>query len=157
MRVCMNNKCAGRDDIPGLNDWVALCTLPPDAPFSPNQIDPRIDLQPGDEVWIGGFPQGSFGPDFWDTPATVVSGRVVDFHSPHPLSQGLVWVEVNGMEYRGMSGGPAALATPSGPVVFGMFVRARIDLPGFFTGRRLFGIARLDERLSGAIRVRPPD
>jgi hypothetical protein len=157
MRVCMNNKCAGREDVPRLNDWVALGTLPLDALFSPNRIDPHIDVKPGDEVWIGGFPQSSFGPDFWDTPATVVSGRVVDFHSPNPLSQGLVWVEVNEMEFHGMSGGPAALATPNGPVVFGMFVSARIDVLGFFTGHRLFGIARLDERLSAAIGGRPPE
>lgn len=154
-RVGRHMERIGHDDMQAVDDWVALGVLPSGRQFEPNLIDPSVPAAPGTSVTIGGFPKARLNADLWDRAPTIVTGRVVEFDPPRTKSRGLIWVEVPAVDLRGFSGGPVAVESPQGPIVFGIVTRGFWDPIRAFTGRQLVGVARLDAAELATLGSRP--
>ncbi|RIL12052.1 MAG: hypothetical protein DCC75_01165 [Proteobacteria bacterium] len=105
-------------------DWVPLEGTRPR--FRPNPIDPKLELEPGDKVLIGGFYLAKSPPqaeDFMTRRADFVEGTVIDPKSLREPLPDLVYIQVPDNDYHGFCGGPAGRMDHTGKwVVFGITV-----------------------------------
>ena len=123
--VPMTHLCAyrNRDLISGARDMADMHSTIDR--FEPNIIDPHVELKRGDRVFLAGFygekkPYDSVG--LLSRTAKIVVGRVLT--ASRGPDAGLVQIEVPLRNYRGMSGGPAAIVDDDGMVrVWGVAIR----------------------------------
>lgn len=111
------------DSIPAAHDMIDLHSTIDR--FEHNVIDPNVELRRGDRAFLAGF-YGEKAPydcvAFLSRTPKIVVGRVLT--ASRGPGAGLVSIEVPRRDYRGMSGGPAAIVDEHGIVrVWGVVIQ----------------------------------